>query len=312
MDKIQENKNSNFQGLGEFFNINELIVTQLPVGGVLLGEFRANCNSINDLASRQLVNRSGLRDNKEMLRDANIVACLDIASRIFAFATMQENATLIKEAKYNESELRKMADTRLVAKITALIALAEKHAPELVVYGVTATSIANLVAANEAYATAIPQPKLGIDENKQITSELNRYIKANDAILRKMDALAELQKASNPVYYASYRNLRKVVQFGKGSLAMTGSVLDADTQEGIQKVKIGIEMANEDGKTPKAGSELMKNVKFTSPKGNFDIRTMPEGRYLLTVSKLGYITQVMSVNVVAGEMCRVVVNLVKE
>jgi hypothetical protein len=103
-----------------------------------------------------------------------------------------------------------------------------------------------------------------------------------------------------------------VVQFGKGSLAMTGSVLDADTQEGIQKVKIGIEMANEDGKTPKSGSELMKNVKFTSPKGNFDIRTMPEGRYLLTVSKLGYITQVMSVNVVAGEMCRVVVNLVKE
>ena len=71
-------------------------------------------------------------------------------------------------------------------------------------------------------------------------------------------------------------------------------------------------MANEDGITPKAGADLMKNVKFTSLKGNFDIRTMPEGRYLLTVSKLGYITQVISVNFVAGELCRVVVNLVKE
>jgi hypothetical protein len=90
------------------------------------------------------------------------------------------------------------------------------------------------------------------------------------------------------------------------------SELDADTQEGIQKVKIGIEMANEDGKSAKAGADLMKNVKFTSLKGNFDIRTMPEGRYLLTVSKLGYITQVISVNVVSGEMCRVAVNLVKE
>ena len=89
-------------------------------------------------------------------------------------------------------------------------------------------------------------------------------------------------------------------------------MLDADTQEGIQKVKIGIEMANEDGKSPKDGADLMKNDKFTSPKGNFDIRTLPEGRYLLTVSKLGYITQVISVNVVAGEMCRVAVNLVKE
>jgi len=90
------------------------------------------------------------------------------------------------------------------------------------------------------------------------------------------------------------------------------SVLDADTQEGIQKVKIGIEMANEDGKSAKAGADLMKNVKFTSPKGNFDIRTLPEGRYLLTVSKLGYITQLISVNVIAGEMWRVNVNLVKE
>ena len=71
-------------------------------------------------------------------------------------------------------------------------------------------------------------------------------------------------------------------------------------------------MANEDGKSAKAGADLMKNVKFTSLKGNFDIRTMTEGRYLLTVSKLGYITQVISVNVVSGEMCRVAVNLVKE
>lgn len=71
-------------------------------------------------------------------------------------------------------------------------------------------------------------------------------------------------------------------------------------------------MANEDGKSAKAGADLMKNVKFTSPKRNFDIRTLPEGRYQLSVSKLGYITQVISVNVVAGEMCRVVMNLVRE
>jgi hypothetical protein len=89
-------------------------------------------------------------------------------------------------------------------------------------------------------------------------------------------------------------------------------VLDADTQEGSQKGKIGIEMANEDGKSAKAGADLMKNVKFTSPKGNFDIRTLPEGRYLLTESKLGYVIKVISVNVAAGEMCRVVMNLVRE
>ncbi len=71
-------------------------------------------------------------------------------------------------------------------------------------------------------------------------------------------------------------------------------------------------MATEHGKSPKVGSELMKNVKYTSPKGNFNHRTMPEGRYLLTVIKPGYITHVKRVNVVAGEMCRVVVTLVKE
>ena len=53
-------------------------------------------------------------------------------------------------------------------------------------------------------------------------------------------------------------------------------MLDADTQEGIQKVKIGFEMAHEDGITPKAGADLMKNVKYTSPKGIFNSELCPK------------------------------------
>ncbi|MFZ4549385.1 MAG: carboxypeptidase-like regulatory domain-containing protein, partial [Bacteroidales bacterium] len=160
------------------------------------------------------------------------------------------------------------------------------------------------------YAAAVPQPKLGIDETKQITAALEGFFKKNDLILRKMDALVELEKASTPVFYQSYKNLRKVVVTGKGSLALKGLVKNATTGEGIPKVDVLIDLAD-DGRL-KADTELHKNVKRTAAKGIFTLKSLPEGTYNLTIRKLGYATQVKTINVVDGELCNVVVDLVSE
>ena len=123
----------------------------------------------------------------------------------------------------------------------AVLTLADTYAEQLAEYGVTAEVTANLGNAINMYALAVPKPKLGIDEIKQITSDLNVKFKTNNALLRKMDALVELEKASNPNFYNSYKNLRKIVIFGRGSLAMKGLVKDADTGNGIHKVELLID-----------------------------------------------------------------------
>lgn len=311
MNQLQESKNSSYKTLDELFTTNATVLATLPATVKIIGDFRANCLEIDSLIARQGVNRSGLKNNKEILRDAAIVAGLDVAKRITAYATVEENAILLKEAKLTETELRRLADTKIAPKLTAVVTLANANAAKLAEYGVTAAVITKLSEAIQAYATAVPQPKMGIDETKQVTNKLDECIKSNDALLRKMDALVELEKAGNPVFYNSYKNLRKVVVLGKGSLALKGLIRDAVTGKGIPKVDVLIEPSGERSKAlMAAGADLSKNVKRTAPKGNFMLKTLPEGEYTFTISKPGYAPQVKTVNVIAGELCNVVVELV--
>ena len=308
MNKIQESKNSSYKTLDGLFTLNQATIMALPAGVKLVDEFRINLAEIDSLVAKQGVDKSGLADSKEQKREAAIVAGLDVAKRIVAFATIDENPTLLKEAKLGETELRKMADTKLAPKLTALVALGTAHAAKLVDYGVTEEVLARLSNFIAAYAAAMPKPKLGIDETKQITTKLDGIFKKNDVILRKIDALAELEKTGNPEFYKSYKNLRKVVVTGKGSLAMKGLVKDATTGEGIPNVDVLISLA-EGGKVI-GGTDIARIVKRTATKGSFNIKTLPSGTYSLGISKLGYLTQTLTVDVVDGELCNVVVVLV--
>jgi hypothetical protein len=88
-------------------------------------------------------------------------------------------------------------------------------------------------------------------------------------------------------------------------------VKDAVTGEGIQKVMVVIEAANGEGTKQMSGADLAKNVKRTSKKGGFKLKSLPEGTYNLTASKPGFVTEVLTVNVVTGEMSNVAFKFVK-
>jgi hypothetical protein len=312
MNRVQESKNSSYKTLSETFANNAAALNGLPGADELLVKFTANCAQIDTFTTKQGVNKSGLRNEKGNKADALIAAGLDVSRRITAYATMEDNVVLLKEAKLTETELRRLADTKLTPKIAEVLALAQKHAAALLPYGVTAALTAKLGELITAYAAAQPQPKLGLNETRLATLNLDALIKDNDAILKKLDALMELLRADNPDFYSTYKNLRRVVVLGKATLAMKVTVKDEGTGAGVQRVKLNIEETPEEGHAPKSGSELAKNVKFTASNGGCNIKTLPEGRHTLTLSKPGYITQVVQVNVVAGERCDVDINLVQE
>lgn len=312
MNKIQESKNSSYKTLSETFITHAESLNGLPGATGLLAKFTANCAQIDASTTKQGVNKSGLWNEKENKADALIVAGLDVSRRITAYATMEDNVVLLKEAKLTETDLRRLADTKLGPKIAEVLALAQKHAADLLPYGVTPALTTKLGELITAYTAAQPQPKLGLNETRQATLNLDALIKDNDAILKKLDALMELLRANNPGFYSTYKNLRRVVVLGKATLAMKVTVKDEGSGAGIPRVKLNIEETPEEGHTPISGSELAKNVKFTFSNGGCNIKTLPEGRYTLTLSKPGYITQVLQVNVVAGERCDVDIKLVKE
>jgi hypothetical protein len=51
-------------------------------------------------------------------------------------------------------------------------------------------------------------------------------------------------------------------------------------------------------------------VKRTATKGSYTIKTLPSGTYSLGISKLGYHVQTLMVDLVDGELCNVVAELI--
>lgn len=237
MTQQQENKNSSYKMLKELFDRNESTTAELPSFANLVVNFNGNCVAIDNLVAMQGIDKSGLKDNKEIQRNALIVITLDVSKRMLAYATVEEISTLKTEAKVTESALKKLADTKLKAKAQGVYELALANAAGAVTYGLTEEVTENLLAAINAYDTAIPQPKLGIDELKRVTANLDELFKQNDAILKKTDAVIELISASNPDFYNSYKNLRKVIAYGKGTLAFKGSCTRCSNQHGHTKGK---------------------------------------------------------------------------
>ena len=169
MNQIQDNKNSSYKKLKELFVRNQAASLSLPDFADYVSNFNQNCDDIDKLAARQDVDKSGLKDLKEILHDRLIKSTYDLSKRIVAYATSKENVVLLKEARISETDLMRLAETKLSPKAQSILDLAIAHADDLKTYGVSQDSIEKGNALIVDFDKALPQPKLGIEESKQIT-----------------------------------------------------------------------------------------------------------------------------------------------
>lgn len=121
----------------------------------------------------------------------------------------------------------------------------------------------------------------------------------------------ELLESTYPAFRRSYFNLRKIIDYGKTTLALQLFAKDASSGEGLPKVKLDIEPVMIDGKAA-VGSDLAKNVKVTSKDGSCNVKPMPDGKYMVTARRPGYADVVTYFTIVGGIMTKEVIEMVKE
>ena len=312
MIQRQESKQRSYKLVKELFSKNEETMKSLPEAAGLVADFDANCEAIDVLAEKQGIDKSGLRDAREVALDALITATLRVSKQIVAYATVNEKPELLSQARISDSDIRFVAGAMVKPKVKAVLDLAIANADVLAPYGFT-NEIANaLNGFLQVYEQALPQPKMGIDETKQVTANLYLRFKHNDAILEKTDALIALLEDTQPDFCHSYENLRRIVTYGADTLALKGQVNDKETGVGLAGVMIHIAETNGEGNAPQEGPDLSKSVKYTAENGGIHVKSLTEGKYMLTASKPGYKTRMVPVIIVKGEMCSVEIDLEKE
>jgi hypothetical protein len=287
--------------LRDFLNQNAAITATLPGFGNYFGLFSGNMDQIQVIREIRAADRTGNTRKKVLLRQDLIAKALDISRKAGAYARLVQNVVLAQEVFFRESTLIRSTDSLLKDRATLILNKAKERLDELTSYGITEEALKALQTAIDLFSASIPKTRLDITERKQSAIRLARLFELNDALLEKLDDLMEIVRISQSDFFNAYQSNRKVVETSTATLALKATVSDALTKERIKGVKVSFVFQN-GNLTPSSGKAEIAQVKITSEKGMFLIKSLAAGEYKAILSKPGYKEQVVPVSVAEHEM----------
>ena len=262
----------------------------LQVMAGLLTELESNLSKIDILREQQATDITGLRVQKETFRKTALQKAVEISHAILLYARIAGNEVLANEMYYTETGLKTMSDNELDTTLSLIYKSAQFNQEQLVPYGVTAGKIADYKVAIDAFKLAIGSPKGGTISRKQSTDQLAVLFDDSITLVEKVDLMLDTFKFSNPALYAEYQNNRRII-YHSGSITLKCEVTDAATGLPLEGALVTFKLN---------GNAALE--KITSKVGGFTIKSMDEGTYAVTVTRLGYVPQNLNVNVLDVEL----------
>ncbi|HET7734213.1 MAG TPA: hypothetical protein VFK73_10285 [Paludibacter sp.] len=276
------------------------LFTALPVMADLTTEIETNLNEIDSYKEQQATDITGLRKQKDNFRKTALQKAVEISHAIQVYAQMTGNEVLANEIYYTESGLNKMSDNELDTTLGVIYKSADANKDKLTAYGVTPAKVTDYKAAADAFKAAIGTPKGGTIGRKQSTDQLSVLFEAEMATIDKVDLMMDTFKFSNPPLYNEYQNNRKI-NFISGSLMVNASITDAETGTGLPGVKMEFML-----------DQTLVLEKTTGVAGGMNVKSLDPGIYIVKLSKIGYATQQVQLNVPGDNLVTLNVSMAKE
>ena len=311
MRNLQENRMSMFFTFRDSMAAYTAITNPLPNYITNWAAFISIMTQIQAVAEQQKVSKKGITENKNNLRKSLVSLTADYSRKMVVFARFTNNTTLAQEIKFSESKLKQVSDIAVRDYAQIVYDRAQANLANLTVYGITAATQTALLNAINAYNAVIGKPGASRTESGRITKQLETLFKAADAALANMDAAVEIVRLSQPAFYASYKNARKVPDNSGGSLAVKGLVTDAMNRLPIKGVTLEFSLEGNNGLARAARQATETVIKKTAEKGGFHIKNMASGMYTVKAKKVGYPEHVTTVAVVDGELTELNIQLSK-
>lgn len=158
---------------------------------------------------------SGLVAAKQNLQETLINQAFELASMLFAYARRNNDLVLQAKVDFTISQLRNLRDDELATKCLSVLTLGQSKADVLVEYGTTPEKLSMLDDLTNQYVEQLPNRRVTVSERKMANEKIkNLLAEALQATSEQLDRLMIRFKTSQPDFYASYLNARKVVDYG--------------------------------------------------------------------------------------------------
>jgi len=274
--------------------------TALPVMAELIVEIETNLNEIDSYKEQQATDITGLRKQKDSYRKTALQKAVEISHTIQVYAKKTGNEVLANEIYYTESTLKNMSDNDLDTTLGVIYKSADANKDNLAAYGITPVKITDYKAAADAFKVAIGTPKGGTLGRKQSTDQLTVLFDAEMLTIDDVDSMMDGFKFSNPSLYNEYQNNRKI-NYISGSLMVNASITDAETGTGLPGVKMEFML-----------DQTLVLEKTTGVAGGMNVKSLAPGIYIVKLSKIGYVTQQVQLNVAGDKLVTLNVSMAKE
>lgn len=158
---------------------------------------------------------SGLVVAKQNLQEALIEQTFELVSVLFAYARRNNDEVLLAKVDFPISHLRNLRDNELASACTGVLNHGQSKAKVLGEYGVTPERLESLGGLINEYEVQLPTRRITVSERKMANEKIKTLIAQAMLIAsEQLDRLMLKFKNTEPDFYTSYMNARKVVDYG--------------------------------------------------------------------------------------------------
>ncbi len=170
---------------------------------------------IDSLAQAQKAVTTGIAVDKKVFQGQMVSYALRVAGALMAYASTNNNNTLLNKAKISENTFAKARDDARDDIAQDMHDEANAILAALADYGVTAATLTALQTRIDAYRMAIASPKMAIGERSTHTGLLKQEFARADALVKnRLDGLVRQFEETDATFVANYRNARKITDTG--------------------------------------------------------------------------------------------------
>ncbi len=306
MTTEQRIKLNMYMAVRNYGNQNDQVVKNISKFTASFEKFKSTVEEIQLIAEIQGVNKTGLAADKNKLKSALIAMAIKNSNKVSILAKQTNNNTLLKEVKFNESQLRRLPEVKLKEKVQIIYDRTQANIGDLAEQGITPDTQKAFLDTISAFNNALATPRTGIVEKTKATQKLIVLYQNADSLLEIMDLAAGSVKDEQPDFFNGYKTSRVLVDANTSALALKGSAKNAISGEPIHGVVFTF--IHEVDKLM-GGDGIGEISKKTAKKGNFHIKHLPAGIYKVFVSKPGFKPKEITVTVAEGERRELVVEL---
>lgn len=302
MDKIQEAINSmGHKTIDEMYRHHDAWKDN-PVIVKNVGKIEGLFEKIDTNLARQNRKTQGATGTKAEYRE-NLNISTDIFMGIFrSYANDIGDKEIYTEFDMTITIIREKKDTEFPVLVNTVEEFATKNKDKLKDHGFEDKMLEQYGKDKQGYISYLTKPQDLVAERKTATNNLKElFPELEKTFTESLDNNMNQFRLKDKEFYDDYMNARNIYNNPTIARSLLGNIKTEDTKVAIPKVKITARL--------KDGTEKIEFVKFSTAKGNYMFKNLPDGIYDIIFEKHNYDTLIIEKEIRKGLQGRLNVEL---